>query len=177
MNPSAGSAGVEGVLVVMIWPVSSSTRTTSVNVPPVSTPMRTLGIFRVYRSAPTRRTGALCRIKSAPSSDPATEDLRASGSRPGIAPGNASGKPRRRLFRENTHGRTARVAHAHRRRRAGGPAGTAAERARPTPARGRPTGPRPRPAQASAAPRAAEEPADDGAAERHGRPEAERGDQ
>ena len=32
--------GVDGVLVVTIWPVSSSTATTSVNVPPVSTPMR-----------------------------------------------------------------------------------------------------------------------------------------
>src|SRR5688572_1405680 len=40
-KPSAGSAGVDGVFVVLIWPVSSSTATTSVNVPPVSMPMRT----------------------------------------------------------------------------------------------------------------------------------------
>ena len=40
-KPSAGSAGVDGVLVVVVWPVSSSTATTSVNVPPVSMPMRT----------------------------------------------------------------------------------------------------------------------------------------
>src|SRR5688572_1879647 len=40
-KPSAGSAGVDGVLVVMVWPDSSSTATTSVNVPPVSMPMRT----------------------------------------------------------------------------------------------------------------------------------------
>ena len=38
----AGSAGVEGVLVVTTAPDSSSTATTSVNVPPVSMPMRTL---------------------------------------------------------------------------------------------------------------------------------------
>src|SRR3954452_20839303 len=38
---SAGSAGVDGVLVVATAPVSSSTATTSVNVPPVSIPMRT----------------------------------------------------------------------------------------------------------------------------------------
>src|SRR4051794_29702287 len=46
-KPSAGSAGVDGVFVVVVWPVSSSTATTSVNVPPVSIPMR------------TRRVGAL----------------------------------------------------------------------------------------------------------------------
>src|SRR5215211_9077296 len=40
-KPSAGSAGVDGVLVVLVRPVSSSTATTSVNVPPVSMPMRT----------------------------------------------------------------------------------------------------------------------------------------
>src|SRR3954471_19651761 len=40
-KPSAGSAGVDGVFVVVVWPVSSSTATTSVNVPPVSMPMRT----------------------------------------------------------------------------------------------------------------------------------------
>ena len=40
-KPSAGSAGVDGVLVVVVRPVSSSTATTSVNVPPVSMPMRT----------------------------------------------------------------------------------------------------------------------------------------
>src|SRR3954463_11560005 len=40
-KPSAGSAGVEGVFVVVVRPVSSSTATTSVNVPPVSIPMRT----------------------------------------------------------------------------------------------------------------------------------------
>src|SRR5688572_6782242 len=40
-KPSAGSAGVDGVFVVVIWPDSSSTATTSVNVPPVSMPMRT----------------------------------------------------------------------------------------------------------------------------------------
>src|SRR3954452_7224339 len=39
-KPSAGSAGVDGVFVVVVWPVSSSTATTSVNVPPVSMPMR-----------------------------------------------------------------------------------------------------------------------------------------
>src|SRR6478609_10786409 len=40
-KPSAGSAGVDGVFVVVVWPDSSSTATTSVNVPPVSMPMRT----------------------------------------------------------------------------------------------------------------------------------------
>src|SRR3954470_5216521 len=40
-KPSAGSAGVEGVFVVVVPPVSSSTATTSVKVPPVSMPMRT----------------------------------------------------------------------------------------------------------------------------------------
>src|SRR4051812_43293530 len=40
-KPSAGSAGVDGVFVVVVCPVSSSTATTSVNVPPVSMPMRT----------------------------------------------------------------------------------------------------------------------------------------
>src|SRR3712207_3408611 len=40
-KPSAGSAGVDGVFVVVLAPVSSSTATTSVNVPPVSMPMRT----------------------------------------------------------------------------------------------------------------------------------------
>src|SRR4051812_5882645 len=40
-KPSAGSAGVDGVLVVVLRPVSSSTATTSVNVPPVSMPIRT----------------------------------------------------------------------------------------------------------------------------------------
>src|SRR6476646_5562105 len=40
MKPSAGLAGVEGVLVVMSAPESSSKATTSVNVPPVSMPMR-----------------------------------------------------------------------------------------------------------------------------------------
>ena len=39
-NPSAGLAGVDGVLVVTSSPVSSSNATTSVNVPPVSMPMR-----------------------------------------------------------------------------------------------------------------------------------------
>ena len=37
---SDGSSGVDGVLVVKISPVVSSTATTSVNVPPVSIPMR-----------------------------------------------------------------------------------------------------------------------------------------
>ena len=37
-NPSAGLAGVDGVLVVTSSPVSSSRATTSVNVPPVSMP-------------------------------------------------------------------------------------------------------------------------------------------
>src|SRR4051794_38426943 len=40
MNPSAGSAGVDGVLLVAISPVASSKATTSVNVPPVSMPIR-----------------------------------------------------------------------------------------------------------------------------------------
>src|SRR3954447_25181636 len=40
-KPSAGSAGVDGVLVVVVRPVASSTATTSVKVPPVSMPMRT----------------------------------------------------------------------------------------------------------------------------------------
>src|SRR5215218_1201464 len=40
-KPSAGSAGVDGVLVVVVRPDPSSTATTSVNVPPVSMPMRT----------------------------------------------------------------------------------------------------------------------------------------
>src|SRR3712207_5539295 len=40
-KPSAGSEGVDGVLVVVVRPDSSSTATTSVNVPPVSMPMRT----------------------------------------------------------------------------------------------------------------------------------------
>src|SRR3954447_10967664 len=40
-KPSAGSAGVDGVFVVVVLPVSSSMATTSVNVPPVSMPMRT----------------------------------------------------------------------------------------------------------------------------------------
>src|SRR5262245_42229143 len=40
MKPSAGSAGVEGVLVATSSPVSSSKATTSVKVPPVSTPTR-----------------------------------------------------------------------------------------------------------------------------------------
>ena len=39
-KPSAGLAGVDGVLVVTSSPVSSSKATTSVNVPPVSMPMR-----------------------------------------------------------------------------------------------------------------------------------------
>src|SRR5690606_20564247 len=39
MNPSAGSAGDDGVFVVTISPVSSSTATTSVNVPPVPIPI------------------------------------------------------------------------------------------------------------------------------------------
>ena len=42
-NPSAGLAGVEGVLVVAIRPVRVSTATTSVNVPPVSMPIRMCG--------------------------------------------------------------------------------------------------------------------------------------
>ncbi len=37
-KPSAGLAGVDGVLVVTSSPVSSSRATTSVNVPPVSMP-------------------------------------------------------------------------------------------------------------------------------------------
>jgi hypothetical protein len=40
MKPSAGLAGVDGVLVVTMSPESSSSATTSVNVPPVSMPMR-----------------------------------------------------------------------------------------------------------------------------------------
>src|SRR3954468_20250132 len=40
-KPSAGAAGVDGVLVVVVRPDSSSTATTSVKVPPVSMPMRT----------------------------------------------------------------------------------------------------------------------------------------
>ena len=40
MNPSAGSAGVDGVLVVVTVPSDSSKATTSVKVPPVSMPMR-----------------------------------------------------------------------------------------------------------------------------------------
>ena len=40
MNPSAGLAGVEGVLVVTRAPESWSNATTSVNVPPVSIPIR-----------------------------------------------------------------------------------------------------------------------------------------
>ncbi len=39
-NPSAGFAGVDGVLVDTAAPVSSSTATTSVKVPPVSMPIR-----------------------------------------------------------------------------------------------------------------------------------------
>src|SRR3954468_8626151 len=40
-TPSGGAAGVDGVFVVVVLPVSSSMATTSVNVPPVSMPMRT----------------------------------------------------------------------------------------------------------------------------------------
>ena len=40
MNPWAGSAGVDGVLVTVSSPVTSSNATTSVNVPPVSMPIR-----------------------------------------------------------------------------------------------------------------------------------------
>src|SRR3954468_14297591 len=40
-KPSAGSPGVDGVLVLATSPVPSWTATTSVNVPPVSMPMRT----------------------------------------------------------------------------------------------------------------------------------------
>src|SRR5687768_12222754 len=51
-KPSAGSAGVDGVLVVVVRPVASSTATTSVNVPPVSMPMRTRrGSMRRYLRA------------------------------------------------------------------------------------------------------------------------------
>ena len=39
-KPSAGSSGVDGVLVVTTVPVRPSTATTSVNVPPVSMPIR-----------------------------------------------------------------------------------------------------------------------------------------
>lgn len=39
-KPSAGSDGVDGVLVTVSSPVSSSNATTSVNVPPVSIPIR-----------------------------------------------------------------------------------------------------------------------------------------
>src|SRR5690242_16381757 len=39
-TPTDGSWGVDGVLVVKISPVASSTATTSVNVPPVSMPIR-----------------------------------------------------------------------------------------------------------------------------------------
>ncbi len=42
-KPSAGSAGVDGVLVVAICPVRVSTATTSVKVPPVSMPIRMCG--------------------------------------------------------------------------------------------------------------------------------------
>src|SRR5690242_15914471 len=44
MNPTDGSAGVDGVLVVCIAPVSSSSATTSVKVPPVSSASRKRGI-------------------------------------------------------------------------------------------------------------------------------------
>src|SRR3712207_149007 len=51
-KPSAGSAGVDGVLVVVVRPVASSTATTSVKVPPVSIPMRTRrGSMRRYLRA------------------------------------------------------------------------------------------------------------------------------
>src|SRR3712207_9230480 len=51
-KPSAGSAGVDGVLVVVVRPVASSTATTSVKVPPVSMPMRTRrGSMRRYLRA------------------------------------------------------------------------------------------------------------------------------
>src|SRR3712207_575565 len=55
-KPSAGSAGVDGVLVVVVQPVASSTATTSVKVPPVSMPMRTRrGSMRKYLRAEVLR--------------------------------------------------------------------------------------------------------------------------
>ena len=46
-KPSAGSAGVDGVLVVTTAPVRASTATTSVNVPPVSMPIRICATSRI----------------------------------------------------------------------------------------------------------------------------------
>src|SRR3954452_4752257 len=64
-KPSAGSVGVDGVLVVVVWPVSSSTATTSVNVPPVSMPMRTRRAVMAGTLAVRYRAGeGLRRVRS-----------------------------------------------------------------------------------------------------------------
>jgi hypothetical protein len=49
-KPTAGSAGVDGVLVVTSSPVASSSATTSVKVPPVSMPIRMRGRDRSCRA-------------------------------------------------------------------------------------------------------------------------------
>ena len=52
-NPSAGLAGVDGVLVVTSSPDSSSSATTSVNVPPVSMPIRIRRAMDLIQPAPS----------------------------------------------------------------------------------------------------------------------------
>src|SRR5687768_17185898 len=80
-KPSAGSAGVDGVFVVVIWPVSSSTATTSVNVPPVSIPMRT-------RRALMRETLAVRYPVGKGAADVSGAVILVGGARPLPEPGN-----------------------------------------------------------------------------------------
>src|SRR5215467_4089263 len=55
MKPSAGSAGVDGVLVTVSSPVDSSKATTSVKVPPVSMPIRMCGAVMASAGTPAEQ--------------------------------------------------------------------------------------------------------------------------
>src|SRR3954464_14879524 len=94
-KPSAGSAGVDGVFVVLVCPDSSSTATTSVNVPPVSIPMRTRRALMAdtlgmrYRRRKGRRLRLRCwRFRGSAETGGATGgcDDRGVGRRPGDLP-------------------------------------------------------------------------------------------
>ncbi len=79
MNPSAGSAGVLGVLVLTSSPVSSSTATTSVKVPPVSMPTlirrRACAMPSIQPGSGGRFVGSLCRRSGAAPANLATVDV------------------------------------------------------------------------------------------------------
>ena len=76
-KPSAGSAGVEGVLVLTTLPVAVSSATTSVKVPPVSMPTRILRGALMGTSNP-----AGCRSAPATVDDGAPRPFVASHERP-----------------------------------------------------------------------------------------------